>query len=193
MISEVPETPEAIRALKSHLQSNYQKFFKETFKDKGFQPKWEALQKIRHRVAHNNLFTSADLNRAEQIAQDLRQLIQEAIRLVDDVTLAAEDKEAIKESLMDRGLFEEISPDKFLAQLRQAEDYFAKENGFVGLQHFVKTHLGDQGFDYRATYELVQRLAKEKRIEVYKIENPRGSFPTSAIRTTAAAERQPDV
>jgi Apea-like HEPN len=187
MISEVEETPEAIRALKAHLQSNYQKFFKETFKDKGFQAKWEALQKIRHRVAHNNLFTSADLDRAKEIAQELRELIQEAIRLVDEVTLAPDEKEAIKESLVDRGLFDVITEDKFLEELREAEAYFSLNNAFVGLQHFVKTHLGERGYDYRASYELVQRLEKQRRIEIYKVDNPHGDHPTSAIRIPKAA------
>ncbi len=175
MISEVEETPEAIRALKAHLQSNYQKFFKETFKDKGFQAKWEALQKIRHKVAHNSLFTSADLARAKEIAQELRELIEEAIRLVDEVTLAAEEKEAIKESLVDRGQFDVITEDRFLEELRAAEAYFSQNNAFVGLKHFVTTHLGEKGYDYRASYEVAERLEKQNRVQIYKLDNPHGN------------------
>jgi hypothetical protein len=187
-ISEVEETPEAVRALKQQLQSNYQKFFKETFKDKGFQAKWESLEKLRHKVAHNNLFTAADLDQANEIAGELRAIIEGAIKSVASVTLAAEDKDAIKESLVDRGFFNVISEDEFLKELRDAEVYFARNNGFVGLKYFVKTRLGDQGYDYRASYELVSRLDKQGRIKIYQVENPYEGYPTSAIRIVDDSE-----
>jgi len=44
-IADLPDTAEALRDLKEQLQSNYQKFFRETFKDKGFQEKWERFEK----------------------------------------------------------------------------------------------------------------------------------------------------
>ncbi len=188
MVSDVDETPDAIRALKAHLQSNYQKFFKETFKDKGFQAKWEALEKIRHKVAHNNLFTAADFERAEETADELREIIQEAIRTVDAVALAAEEKDAIKESLVDRGLFDVVSEDRFLEELRGAESYFSRNDEFVGLKHFVRTHLGEQGYDYRASYELAKSLDKQGRIEIYQVDNPYGNYPTSAIRIAKGAK-----
>ena len=42
------------------LETNYIKFFQDTFKDKGFQDKWTQLEEIRHKVAHSNLFTIED-------------------------------------------------------------------------------------------------------------------------------------
>ncbi|WP_107668237.1 hypothetical protein [Cyanothece sp. BG0011] len=45
-IAEVEETPKAIRKLKSDLQSNYQKFFREHFKNNGFQDKWQEMEKL---------------------------------------------------------------------------------------------------------------------------------------------------
>jgi hypothetical protein len=179
-ISLIDETPEAIRTLKEQLQSNYQKFFKETFKDKGFQAKWELLEKIRHKVAHNNLFTAADEAQAKSIADELSTIIKEAMSKVDAVTLAAEEKEAIKESLVDQDF---LTEDEFIDELRAAELYFAKNNGFVGLKHFVQTYLGDKGFDYRVSYDLVSRLEKEGKVEIYPVDNPREGYPpTSAIR-----------
>jgi len=70
-INELEETPQAIRTLKEQLQSNYQKFFRESFKDKGFQEKWERLEKLRHKVAHNNLFTASDLEEGKELALQL--------------------------------------------------------------------------------------------------------------------------
>jgi uncharacterized protein YbcV (DUF1398 family) len=181
-ISEVEETPAAIRALKQHLQSNYQRFFKETFKDKGFQAKWELLEKLRHKVAHNNLFTAADLNQATDTANELLKIIQEATEAVDAITLAAEDKEAIKDSLVDRGFFAVITDDEFLEELTSAESYFGRNNGFVGLTHFIRRHLGDKGFDFRASFEIASRLNKQGLVEIYKVDNPHDEYQTSAIR-----------
>ncbi|MEK6282759.1 MAG: hypothetical protein AABN95_20560 [Acidobacteriota bacterium] len=192
-ISEVEETPEAIRALKQHLQSNYQRFFKDTFKDKGFQAKWESLEKLRHKVAHNNLFTGSDLHHAQEIANELMGIIEEATKAVDAITLGAEDKEAIKDSLVDRGFFAVISDEQFLEELRSAESYFARNNGFVGLTHFVRRHLGDKGFDFRASFEIASRLSKQGRVEVYKVKNPHEDYPTSAIRIATDIELTPSV
>ena len=46
-ISGLAETPEAIRALKQELQSNYYKLFKESFADNNFKEKWEQFEAIR--------------------------------------------------------------------------------------------------------------------------------------------------
>ena len=127
------------------------------------------------------------MDRAKETAGELREIIEEAIRSVDAVTLAAEDKDAIKESLVDRGFFSIINDDEFLNELRVAEAYFSRNNGFVGLKHFVKAHLGEQGFDYQASYELASRLQKQGRVKIYQVENPEG-YPTAAIRIVDRAE-----
>ncbi|MGK7956665.1 MAG: Swt1 family HEPN domain-containing protein [Crocosphaera sp.] len=98
-ITEVEETPEAIRKLKSELQSNYQKFFREQFKDNNFQKKWEEMEKIRHKVAHNNLFTNSDLERGKKLFEDLINIITTATEEVDKVILQEQEKDAIEESI----------------------------------------------------------------------------------------------
>jgi hypothetical protein len=60
-ITNLEETPEAISKFKKEIQSNYNKFFKKAFKENDFQKKWEELEKLRHKTAHNNLFTIQNL------------------------------------------------------------------------------------------------------------------------------------
>jgi len=132
--------------------------------------------------------TAADLDRAKETAGELQEIIEEAIESVAAVTLAAEDKDAIKESLVDRGFFSVINEEEFLRELRDAEVYFSRTNGFVGLKHFVKTRLGDRGYDYRASYDLATRLDKQGRVKIYQVENPYEGYPTSAIRILDGAE-----
>jgi hypothetical protein len=79
-ISTLDENPESIKAFKKEIQSNYNKFFKEAFKDKDFQKKWEELEKIRHKVAHNNLFTIADQKRAYELFTQLETIIDGQIK-----------------------------------------------------------------------------------------------------------------
>ena len=101
---------------------------------------------------------------------------------MDAITLAAEDKEAIKDSLVDRGFFAIITDDQFVEELRSAESYFARNNGFVGLTHFIRRHLGDKGFDFRASFEIASRLNKQGRVQIYKVDNPHDEYQTSAIK-----------
>ncbi len=98
-IAELEETPEAIRQLKNELQSNYQKFFREHFKNNGFQDKWQEMEKLRNKVAHNNLFINSDLERGQMLFNELMNIIDTATKEVDNVILQQEEKEEIAESI----------------------------------------------------------------------------------------------
>lgn len=182
-VSELEETPEAIKRLKEELKSNYQRFFKESFKDKHFQEKWEELEKIRHKVAHNNLFTKVDLDKGKQLSGELVEIINTAIKSVDQVTLRTEEREAIRESFASQGIFTVVTEEVFIEELRQQEEYYSqRSNGFVSLSKFVKNHLAGKGYDIRSTYQLVEDLQDKKKIDVYSVDNPYSEHKTAAIR-----------
>lgn len=184
---EVDETPEAIKKFKEQLQSNYQKFFKETFKDKGFQEKWEKLEKLRNKIAHNSLFNEQDLSEGQTIATELIALIKEADKSAEKVALEVEDKTAIKESLVAHGYaFEVITEEEFLKQLEEREVFYGSQysDGFVALGLFVKGHLGTLGYDHTASFEVAERLDKQGVIEIYKVmKDEKDDHPVSAVRT----------
>jgi hypothetical protein len=96
-IDRLEETPEAIRKLKEEIKSNYDKFFKESFKDRNFQSNWEELHKIRNKVAHNNLFTQKELDEAQKIYQDLIQTIENAEQKLEGLILTPEEVGLIQE------------------------------------------------------------------------------------------------
>src|SRR5437016_2464211 len=77
-IAAVPETPDAIHALKQELQSNYLKLFKESFADKNFKDKWKQFEELRNRIAHNNLFTADDLKKGNLLADEITKIISDA-------------------------------------------------------------------------------------------------------------------
>ncbi|MFP4219673.1 MAG: hypothetical protein ACLFQ7_03745 [Phormidium sp.] len=180
-VFDLEETPEAIQTLKQDLQSNYKRFFEESFKDKKFQEKWEKLEKIRHKVAHNNLFTHGDLNQGKELTEDLLKIINTAIESVDQVTLRSEEKQAIQNSFSSRQR-EDISEVELLEELRQQEDHYLKRSGgFVGLSNFVREHLSS--YDTSSAYDLIRELEDKGKVEVYPVDNPYGGNQTSAIRS----------
>jgi len=181
-ITALPETSEAMRELKNQLQTNYHKFFKETFKDRGFQEKWEELEKLRHKVAHNNLFVKADMEVGKKLCEELLQIIFDANSAMESVVIADDEKEAIRQVYVSQGYLDVITEDKLLAELSGQQETLSGSDKFVGLSHFVKDHLGNLGYDYASSYELVSRLEAQGKIETYKVENPYGDFPTTAIR-----------
>lgn len=183
-VFSLEETPEAIQTLKEELKSNYQRFFKESFKDKNFQEKWEELEKIRHKVAHNNLFTNSDLERGKQLAEDLIEIINTALNSVDQVTLRSEEKEAIRDSFASQGIFKDISELELLEELQQQEAHYSKRNnGFVSLSKFVKGHLASKGYDISSVYKLVEELDDKGKVQVYSVDNPYSEYKTAAIRS----------
>jgi hypothetical protein len=183
-ISELDETPEAIRRLKEEVQSNYQRFFKESFKDKNFQQKWEELEKIRHKVAHNNLFTNNALEKGKHLSEELLEIIDTAIESVDEVTLRLEEVEAIQESFAAQGLFTDITESEFLEELQQQEEHYLKRpNGFVSLPRFVTVHLASKNYSVPSTYRLVKELQAHNKVGVYYVDNPYNEHQkTAAVR-----------
>ena len=173
-INLLEETPEAIRNFKEKLKSNYQKFFKEAFSDNSFQEKWEQLEKIRHKVAHNNLFTHSDREEGKRIANDLISIIQKAAKGMEAVTLREEEKEAIRVSLYSQAYYDDITEEEFLAELEKSEDHFSQyKDGFVGFRAFIN-HLRGKGFDPYLTKEMGSRLENLGKIEIYETENIEG-------------------
>lgn len=185
-VEECPETIESIVNLKEELKSNYHKFFKKSFKDKGFQAKWESLEKIRHKVAHNNLFTKADFDLGKIAAEELIKMIGEATESIDLVDILQEEKEAIRSHYVAQGLyFKELTEEKLLLELRREESFFHSTGGFVGITLFVKKHLDKLGYDNESSYMLIDRLKAEGKIETYLVENPSADHPTTAIRSVS--------
>ena len=182
-------TPEAVTHLKQDIQSNYNKFFKETFKDKNFQDKWERLEKIRHKVAHNNLFVISDQEEAIQLSKDLMAIIEEAEQKIDTIVFSQSEQEAIQEKVIDSLIQErkrnppypEIDEDELLEQLEKQEDFSQERGGFVGLSHFVKVNLGYLGYDYSSSYKLIDELQQHGVIEVYD-ESSAFGYTVKAIR-----------
>ncbi len=181
-IRNMDESVNSIRILKEEIETNYTKFFNDAFRIKDFQKKWEDLEKIRHKVAHNNLFTQNQCEIGENLIKELLEIIDEADSGVEDIRFSDLDRDAIRESIVEHSAFDIISEDKLLEELKSQYEQFLSTDGFVGLSHFVKNHLGILGFDFRSSYELISLLEKKGLVEIYKVDNPVGDYEVSAIR-----------
>jgi DNA-directed RNA polymerase subunit F len=183
-VLSLEETPNAIQNLKKELESNYTKFFKDTFKDKDFQQKWEELEKLRHKVAHNNLFTKLDHERSDKLTKELIDIINEANSKIESINFSLDEKDIIKESIVS-GLmtFNVIEENELLMKLEESERWALRSrDNFVGLKHFVTNYLGSQGYDYKSSYELINQLEAKGLIEVYEFQGPINDFPVTAIK-----------
>ncbi|MFK7949627.1 MAG: hypothetical protein AB8G11_18695 [Saprospiraceae bacterium] len=98
-ILSIEENSDAIKGLKKELQSNYNKYFKETFKDNKFERMWQNLEKLRHKVAHNNLFSNEDLVNGKSLCQELKLIIENAIKDMTQFQFTEEEKEKIIENI----------------------------------------------------------------------------------------------
>ncbi len=182
-IRQSEETAEALRQIKSELQTNYQRFFKESFADAGFDKKWKEFEKLRNKIAHCNLFTADDLERGEQLAEEIKAIIREADSKTPQINITPQEREAIQESLIGNNEVFDIIPDEVLIdRLRTQQERMHRKNGFVGISWFVKSFLAKDGFDIRRSYESITRLEGEGMIDVYQVDNPGSEHPVTAIR-----------
>jgi hypothetical protein len=182
------ESPAAIKNLKKELESNYTKFFQDTFKEKGFQTKWEDLEKIRHKVAHNNLFTRIDLNNADTLTKELEEIITNANSKIDGITFSIDEKVTIQENIASTfATYQVISEETFLEKLTDSERWALKtRDNFISLKHFVTNYLGAQGYDYRTSYDMVNVLEQKGLIELYEFTSSNNLYPITAIRKVKA-------
>lgn len=188
-VMKLEPTAEAIEALQRDLETNYSKFFKETFKDNDFQAKWIQLAGIRHKVAHSNLFTKDDLDAAKEIYESLRKIIEIADEGIDDVVFSQDETIAVEEVLSEnlpqpedyRFPFSPIDEATLLRELATREEYSNKRGGYVGLGHFVTMHLGPMEYDYAASFDVINSLVRRGIIEIYDTTSMAG-HPAKAIR-----------
>lgn len=190
-VMDLEESVEALRSFKKELQSNYQKFFKETFRSRDFQAKWEAFEKLRNKIAHSNLFVAADQDLGQQLARELLEIIADAEALLPQVSIAPEEKQALRDSYSESNrLYKPIEENVFLEHLADAEgSYCDRPGGYVGLARFVKYDLGQLGYDYASSYEIADLLHAAGKVEIYKVQNPHDAEEqASAIRIKEARQ-----
>lgn len=185
-VTQLLETPEAIRALKQELRTNYDKLFKEAFADRGFKDKWKQFELLRNKIAHNNLFTAADLASGEQLAADLTAIITSADAEAQKLVITADEREAIKEQVAKSATWQtrDLTNEEFFKELDIALAGAAMKNLFVGLTWFTNNILIPKGYSYLTCHSTIDRLREAGTLEVYYIPHP--NEPT---KRTAALRR----
>jgi len=179
-----------LNTLKSEvLEGNFYKYFKDCFTQKDFQNKWFDLYYYRNKVAHNGYFSQDEVNTCITLCDDISSIIDTAYEKLDTFKLSTSDQEALivavnefaSESPTQNGHadshYAAVSEEVLLEELRVAQ----KTLPFVGLRHFVIEWLGKKGYDYDASFTLINYLEDKKIITLSKIDNPTGDYPTTAI------------
>lgn len=212
------ETLEDLEKLKADLDSNYNRFFKQNFKDLDFDKKWKQLFFIRNKVAHNNLFVLDDLNNTVKLHSELKEIILKAEEKINDFKFSVEEQVAIREvfsetkkdentdislkvigkidlsSLSNHDersyeLYADITEEVFFEELDRAERTLRLNNlKYVGLKAFVTKILGQKGYGYGSTYALANILKDQGKIEIYDIEDEMSFYTTKAIRRSKKAQ-----
>ncbi|MFD2697952.1 hypothetical protein ACFSQ0_08115 [Mesonia sediminis] len=202
-------TIEELEKLKADLDSNYNRFFKENFKDKGFDKKWKQLFKIRNKVAHNNLFVIDDLNNTVSLHDELKEIILNAESKIDEFKFSVEEQVAIREKISDKAensesiespkvlgkidlseyerdeqpLFDVITEEDFFKELERAENSLKYNHlTYVGLKSFITKLLGSKGYAYGPSYALANILKEQNKVEIYDVEDPASYWPVKAIK-----------
>jgi len=204
------ETVEELNKLKSDLDSNYNRFFKQNFKDLDFDKKWKQLFKIRNKVAHNNLFVIDDLNNTLSLHNDLKTIILNAEEKIDDFKFSLEEQVAIREIIretksyaekiespkilgkidlpeptIEESVFETISEADFIKELEYAEKTLKYNNlKYVGLKSFITKILGQKGYSFGTSYALANILKEQGIVDIYDVEDNTSYWPVKAIRKT---------
>lgn len=205
------KTIEDLEKLKTDLDSNYNRFFKQNFKDLNFDKKWKQLFKIRNKVAHNNLFVIEDLNLTNELHNTLKEIIIKAEEKIDEFKFSLEEQVAIRETISENkreylitlegpkiigkielqegnkdisdSIYDTISEEDFFKELDNAEKTLKYNRlKYVGLKAFITKILGQKGYQFGTSYALANILKEQGRIEIYDVEDSSSYWPVKAIR-----------
>lgn len=86
---------EDLQALRHDLESNYSKYFRETFQDRKFHKLWYQLSAIRNKVAHNAPLTGKEVGVVEGAIPKLEKLLRDAEFRIRTVSLSDREIEAV--------------------------------------------------------------------------------------------------
>lgn len=134
-------------------------------------------------MAHNNLFTEADLSEGTETAEALIEIVNEAMISMAQVEIPQEEKDALRTNLVALGLAPDIiTEEKFLRELEVQENFFHSDGGYVGLSHFVNTHLARQEYDSNASLDLAYSLEEQGKVDIYRTEDFDSGYRVNAIK-----------
>lgn len=79
--------------------------------------------------------------------------------------------------------FRTISRDDLIERIKSSERW-AYENGvpFLGLVSYVKNYLGNAGYDYDSSFDMIKQLQTEGLLEIYDHQGPGHEHSVAAIR-----------
>jgi len=137
-----------LRLVQREMESNYTRFFKESFADMDFERKWTSLIDLRNKVAHSGFLSSEDLIHCERVAAEVLVIIAKAESHINDFRFSIEEKEAILEKTI-----------KVLKEEAEEEDHASKEEKLntLGLKVLGKIDLGHRTDDN-------ERIITEKEV-----------------------------
>ena len=103
------------------------------------------------------------------------------LRIGEFLRLFGVEEDVVEDLESDSG-FDTVSRNVFLDELGKLEERFESKDDFVSLSYLVRTHLGEQGYQYASSYDMADKLWREGEVELYKQPNPKGKHATTAIR-----------
>ena len=90
-------TVDQLEELQRDIESNYTKYFRDTFMQHRFHNLWQDLYQIRNKVAHNSILTSDDLAKVDQSIAQLNSILEAAESKMVDVELTHEEEFLIED------------------------------------------------------------------------------------------------
>jgi Apea-like HEPN len=181
--------------------SNWEKFFSDLIsnsdKDK-IVSQWDSLYELRCKVAHNKIFNEDDLNKVKQLSDELKTIIENAIFVIDSVTVSDEEKseliiekESVEESNIENGnpfsLVRNIDVCckgiNNVDTIKEIIDTIKKING-VESAYSKQFFTGSGHFHIDVSIKYDQLNINSKRIIKRKISDIVGAFRYSVYHTT---------
>ena len=190
ILIEKISTATDLESLKSEvLEGNFYKYFKDCFTQKDFENKWFELYYYRNKIAHNGSFSQQEVDDCIALCDSISSIIDGAYAKLDTFKLSTSDQEAVmiavnelaseaqEEKYATDTPFYIVKEETLLEELAEAQEKLP----FVSLRYFVVDWLGGKGYDYNASFTLINYLDDKGLVKLSKMKNPNAEYPTTVI------------
>jgi hypothetical protein len=162
-------TMEDLQELRHDLESNYSKYFRETFQDRNFRSLWNKLSTIRNKVAHNAPLAGREVAKVESSIPVLERLLRDAELRIRNVKLSEKELETVIEQSeaateSEQGHYHDLKPNiKVLGRidLNKIQSFDKKPQNFATGNQTEDIDNDDFDEFHIEEWELLQALDEE--------------------------------
>lgn len=149
-------------------------------------PRTELREEFIQNTGHDFWMYTVDHFIEEVAKQGKQTAVSETV--LEEIRTVRAEVHAERQTSKNFSYYQPISESELLAKLVESERWSAKNEGFVGLFSFVRNYLGNLGYEYATSWDVIHELEQSGQVQIYDHQGLGHERPVKAIRIATKSE-----